>query len=76
MGLTKKYLAFRIEPLAFLFFLTLKLNPSIFNCLALPPGCSFFSITVTCQPAFAIKQAAESPAKPLPIITIFFELTW
>jgi hypothetical protein len=31
-----------------------------------------FSITVTLQPAFAIKVAADIPAYPLPITTTLF----
>ena len=42
-------------------------KPSSFNCLARPPGVLFFSITVTFQPAEAMKDAADKPAKPLPI---------
>ena len=53
-----------------------KVKPPAFNCLARPPGCEFFSITVTSQPAFAKKQAAERPANPLPIITSFFLFTF
>ena len=48
-----------------------KIKPCPFNCLALPPAVWFFSITVTSQPAFAIKDAADKPAKPLPITISF-----
>ena len=39
---------------------------------ALPPGLSSFSRTVTSHPAFAMYDAADNPAKPLPIIITFF----
>jgi hypothetical protein len=35
-------------------------------------GMLCFSSTVTCHPALAIKQAADKPAKPLPITMVFF----
>ena len=38
---------------------------------ALPPGIGCFSNTITSHPAFAMKEAAERPAKPLPMITHF-----
>lgn len=38
------------------------------------PGILRFSRTVTFHPALAIKQAADRPAKPLPITIAFFQL--
>jgi hypothetical protein len=50
-----------------------KVNPSANKTLALPPVVGFFSNTVTSQPALAMNAAAESPANPLPMMTIFFK---
>ena len=49
-------------------------KPSAVNFLALPPGKSCFSITVTSQPIFAKKLAADKPAKPAPITITFFDV--
>lgn len=52
-----------------------KLKPFSCNCLARPPGVLFFSMTVTFQPSLAIKEAADNPAKPLPITITDFSAT-
>ena len=49
-----------------------KANPSFFRRLAFPPGCSFFSITVTLCPCLASKAEAVSPPYPAPITMMFF----
>ena len=43
------------------------------SCRARPPGVAFFSSRVTRCPAFARKDAADKPAKPLPITIRFLE---
>lgn len=50
-----------------------KVNPCSVNFLALPPGMLCCSNTVTFQPAFAIKQAEDKPAKPEPITRAVFK---
>ena len=48
---------------------SIRLKPSCFSCRALPPAMGPFSMTVTCQPSFAMNEAADNPAKPAPIIS-------
>lgn len=49
-----------------------KVKPCSFNWQARPPGVLFFSSTVTFQPSLAMKDAADRPANPLPIIMTDF----
>jgi hypothetical protein len=43
-------------------------KPAASNFLALPPAGAFFSKTVTSNPSFARKHAADNPENPAPII--------
>jgi hypothetical protein len=47
-----------------------KTNPDDSNFLALPPGSSFFSKSVTSKPSAARHVAAASPEKPDPMTAI------
>jgi len=48
-----------------------KVNPFAKKFCARPPGKRCFSSKVTSHPAFAIKEAADKPAKQLPMTITF-----